>query len=104
MKHYIEENEKIINSWCKDNWQWSIPVSHEKYIAAKQGKYEIFLTPTKPIPHTWLKDVKGKNVLALASGGGQQVPILAALGANVTVLDFSTEQIQKEYDVQKIES
>lgn len=103
MEQYVKENEKIINSWCKDGWEWSIPVSHEKYLEALQGTYEIFLTPTKPIPHTWLNHIKGKNVLALASGGGQQAPLLTALGANVTVLDFSTEQIQKEYEIKKRE-
>jgi hypothetical protein len=33
--------------------------------------------------------VKGKRLLGLASGGGQQMPVFAALGANVTILDYS---------------
>ena len=41
------------------------------------GRWEIVLTPTKPVPHAWLH-VVGRQVLCLACGGGQQAPILAA--------------------------
>lgn len=43
-----------------------------------------------------LGDVKGKDVLCLASGGGQQSIGFALLGANVTVVDFSDEQLKKD--------
>lgn len=39
----------------------------------------------------------------MASGGGQQGPILAALGANVTVFDNSQEQLNKDIMVAKRE-
>jgi ubiquinone/menaquinone biosynthesis C-methylase UbiE len=35
-------------------------------------------------------------VLCLASGGGQQGPVLAAVGANVTVFDNSTSQLKQD--------
>ena len=54
------------------------------------------LTPTKSVPHEWFGDLKGKKVLGLASGGGQQMPIFAALGAECTVLDYSSRQIESE--------
>lgn len=38
-------------------------------------------------------------MLALASGGGQQGPLLTALGAKVTVFDFSKEQLEKDREV-----
>ena len=41
-------------------------------------------------------DFKGKNILCLASGGGQQSIAFALLGANVTVVDFSEEQLEKD--------
>ena len=41
-------------------------------------------------------DLKGKNVLCLACGGGQQSIGFALLGANVTVVDFSSEQLAKD--------
>lgn len=37
--------------------------------------------------------MNGRDVLGLASGGGQQGPILSAAGANVTVFDQSPKQL-----------
>jgi SAM-dependent methyltransferase len=41
-----------------------------------------------------LGDLHGKRVLCLASGGGQQSAAFALLGAAVTVVDLSAEQLQ----------
>ena len=76
--------------------QWTVPVSKETIAAARQGQWEIILTPTKPVPEEWFPDLKGRDVLCLASGGGQQGPILAAAGANVTVLDNSPRQLEQD--------
>ena len=45
-----------------------------------------------------LKDVdfSGKEVLCIASGGGQQSAALSILGARVTVLDFSETQLARD--------
>ena len=40
--------------------------------------------------------MRGAKILGLASGGGQQMPIFTALGAECTVLDYSKEQLKKE--------
>jgi len=45
-----------------------------------------------------LGDVAGKEVLCLAGGGGQQSIAFALLGANVTVVDLSEEQLQRDAD------
>ena len=45
-------------------------------------------------PISILADVKGKDVLCLASGGGQQSAIFALLGANVTVIDIAKGQLK----------
>jgi len=42
-------------------------------------------------------------VLCLASGGGQQGPILSAAGADVTILDTSPRQLQADIDVARRE-
>jgi len=63
---------------------------------ARQGKWRIRITPTKAVPRQWIEPVAGKRVLCLAGGGGQQAPILAALGAEVTVLDLSEKQLQRD--------
>jgi len=49
-------------------------------------------------PHGKLGDVAGKEVLCLAGGGGQQSIAFALLGANVTVVDLSEEQLQRDAD------
>jgi 2-polyprenyl-3-methyl-5-hydroxy-6-metoxy-1,4-benzoquinol methylase len=50
--------------------------------------------------HKWFPPLKGADVLCLASGGGQQGPILAATGANVTVFDNSPRQLEQDQRTQ----
>jgi SAM-dependent methyltransferase len=76
--------------------EWTVPVGPETIAAARQGVWEIVLTPTKPVPKTWFPALKGCDILCLASGGGQQGPILAAAGATVTVLDNSPRQLERD--------
>ncbi len=79
--------------------RWTVPVPPEVIAAARRGDWSIVLTPTKPVPREWLGDVRRRDVLALASGGGQQAPVLAAAGAHVTVLDNSPAQLQRDRQV-----
>ena len=76
--------------------QWTLPVSDEEITAARAGDWDIILTPTKPVPKEWFPDLEGLDVLCLASGGGQQGPILAAAGARVTVFDNSPKQLEQD--------
>jgi len=76
--------------------KWTIPVSEAVIDAARRGQWEIILTPSKPVPRAWFPDLEGLDVLCLASGGGQQGPILAAVGAKVTVLDNSPKQLEQD--------
>ena len=94
--NYQEENARTIDHWVAEGWEWGVPVTHEQYAAALRGEWDVLLTPTKPVPHAWFGGLKGKRVLGLASGGGQQIPIFAALGAEVTVLDYSEKQLESE--------
>jgi SAM-dependent methyltransferase len=81
----------------EDKSPWSIPVSPEVTAAARQGQWQIILTPTIPVPRAWFpQDLHGVDVLCLASGGGQQGPVLAAAGANVTVFDNSPRQLAQD--------
>ena len=75
------------------------PISHDTFENACKGRWDITLTPTKPVPHQWIGNVKGKKILGLASGGGQQMPVLTALGASCTVLDISKVQLDAERTV-----
>lgn len=98
-KPYQQLNSETIDRWVADGWEWGKPVSHEVYQAACEGNWDVLLTPTKPVPHDWFGNLKGKAVLGLASGGGQQMPIFNALGAKCTVLDYSKAQLESERTV-----
>jgi SAM-dependent methyltransferase len=76
--------------------EWTVPVGPDVIEAARQGRWEILLTETRPVPKDWFPDLQGADVLCLASGGGQQAPVLAAAGANVTVLDNSPGQLAQD--------
>ncbi len=93
---YQDINAATIDRWIEEGWEWGQPISHEEFVQAKEGKWDVGLSPTKKVPHRWFGDLKGKKILGLASGGGQQMPIFAALGAECTVLDYSEKQIESE--------
>ena len=95
-KSYQEINAKTIDRWVEEGWEWGQPISHETYLNAKNGNLNVLLTPTNPVPHEWFGNLKDKKILGLASGGGQQMPIFKALGANCTVLDYSEKQLEAE--------
>ncbi len=78
---------------------WTVPVSHEQVLAARQDDWSLLLTPSIPVPREWYPPLAGADVLCLASGGGQQGPILAAAGAHVTVYDNSTAQLARDREV-----
>lgn len=93
---YQDINAKTIDDWCKDGWEWGRPISHEDFERALSGEWDVYLTPTKRVPHEWFGDLRGKRVLGLASGGGQQIPIFSALGAKCTLLDYSEQQCESD--------
>ncbi len=79
--------------------RWTVPVTPEEIAAVRRGEWQIVLTPTQPIPRAWFPPLAGADVLCLASGGGQQGPILAAAGAHVTVFDNSPQQLAQDRHV-----
>ena len=93
---YTDVNSETIDRWVAEGWEWGTPISHEVYAKAAAGEWSVVLTPTKPVPKDWFCGLKGAKVLGLASGGGQQMPIFAALGAECTVLDYSKAQLESE--------
>ena len=97
--NYQDINAQTIDRWVEEGWEWGIPITHEEFVAAQNGKWDVLLTPTKPVPHAWFGEFNGKKVLGLACGGGQQMPIFSALGADCTVLDYSPKQLESEHMV-----
>src|SRR5688500_2989165 len=93
-----------IQRYNRDAWdkevergnQWTVPVGPDVIEAARLGRWDVLLTDTKPVPKKWFPELAGLDVLCLASGGGQQAPVLAAAGANVTVLDNSPKQLAQD--------
>ncbi|MBS7670565.1 class I SAM-dependent methyltransferase [Croceicoccus gelatinilyticus] len=90
-----------VNELNREGWNrraeeadiWTRPFDSETIARARKGDWEVVLTPLIPVPRAWFGDIAGKDVLGLASGGGQQVPIFAAAGANVTSFDASDAQL-----------
>ena len=94
--NYTDINAETIDRWVEEGWEWGVPIDHETFVKALRGEWDVGLTPTKPVPHEWFGELKGKKLLGLASGGGQQMPIFAALGAECTVFDYSLKQLESE--------
>lgn len=80
--------------------EWSRPVGPDVIARAREGDWSMVLVGHEPTPRDWLpSDLAGVRVLCLASGGGQQGPILAAAGATVTVFDNSPKQLARDDEV-----
>lgn len=80
--------------------EWTRPVGPEVIARARAGDWSVVLIGYEPAPRDWFPaDLAGVDVLCLASGGGQQGPILAAAGAAVTVFDNSSRQLQRDEEV-----
>ncbi len=99
MDSYSEYNRKAWDRQVANGNPWTQPVSTEQTDAARRGDWSLVLTPTIPVPRNWYPPLTGADVLCLASGGGQQGPILAAAGANVTVYDNSPAQLARDEEV-----
>lgn len=84
--------------------RWSKSLTHDELLKIKENKYlKIHLTPNKFIPKNWFGsgidcDINGKNILGIACGGAEQMPILSVLGAKCTLIDYSFNRIQIEKD------
>lgn len=97
-------NRRAWNRQVEQGNPWTVPVSSAVVAAARQGQWELYVTPTRPVPRAWFPALETCEVLCLASGGGQQGPILAAAGARVTVLDNSPAQLAQDRQVAERDS
>jgi ubiquinone/menaquinone biosynthesis C-methylase UbiE len=78
---------------------WTVPVAPEIVAKARQGEWSVLLTQNISVPKEWFPPMKGLKILGLASGGGQQGPVFAAAGAQVTIFDNSTAQLARDHEV-----
>ena len=95
-ENYTKVNSEAWDRWVEGGNEWSIPISHEEFLHAQKGDWGVLLTPMKPVPKEWFPPFSGLKILGLASGGGQQMPIFTALGAECTVFDNSARQLESE--------
>lgn len=94
-----EYNRNAWNLQSEEGCRWSTPYPDEVFAKAKAGEWSVILTPNKPVPASWFPaypDLSGVRILALASGGGQQVPVFASAGAEVVSFDASDVQLRKD--------
>lgn len=96
MEHILNLNRRGWDLRVVKQDNWTRPVSVEQIERARLGDWSLVLTPNRAVPRNWFGDVIDRDILCLASGGGQQAPILAAAGAHVTVLDASDRQLGQD--------
>ncbi len=89
-------NQEAWDRQVENGNEWTVPVGPEVIEAARRGEWSVLLTETKPVPRAWFPEMRGAEVLCLASGGGQQAPVFAAAGAKVIVLDNSPRQLAQD--------
>lgn len=99
----MDTTQQNSNAWDKkveEGSRYTQPVSSKVIERSKSGEWEITVTKEKSVPRDWFpKSLDGLKILCLASGGGQQAPVLAAAGADVTVTDISRKQLEQDKKV-----
>ncbi|MBG0768261.1 MAG: hypothetical protein PWP25_395 [Sphaerochaeta sp.] len=96
MDGYVEHNAKAWDSEVDKHNIWTNGCTEEQIEKAQKGELDMVLSPFKQVPPSWVADVKGKEILALACGGGQQAVLLSLAGAHVTLFDISEKQLARD--------
>lgn len=94
-ENVFQKVQKNIDMLVDGNVNWSVPVTHEEIEQFVRGDWESLKTflPRKD----WLPDdLNGKKILCLAGAGGQQAPLFASVGADVTVFDLSENMLRQD--------
>jgi SAM-dependent methyltransferase len=93
----LEYNRAAWDRQVEQGNMWTVPVDADQIGAARRGEWSVVLVGQTPTPRDWFPAaLDGVALLCLASGGGQQGPILAAAGARVTVFDNSPNQLAQD--------
>jgi SAM-dependent methyltransferase len=91
-------NEKAWEALVKSRQSFTVPWLHLDPILLRRyaTDEELPNTELRDWIHPWslLADIEGKEVLCLASGGGQQSAVFSLLGARVTVVDLTAGQLE----------
>lgn len=76
--HYNQERWNRVSA--RQGNAYTVPLSHEEFLLAKDKPLSVSLTVGKTVPLDWFEKAQGKKLLGLACGGGQQGPMFAAHG------------------------
>jgi SAM-dependent methyltransferase len=96
----IAHNRAAWDRQVESGNEWTVPVGPDVIERARQGDWSVVLIGHEPVPRDWFpSDLSGLDLLGLASGGGQQGPVLAAAGATVTMFDLSPGQLSRDESV-----
>jgi ubiquinone/menaquinone biosynthesis C-methylase UbiE len=105
--------EQMVSEGCGFTRPW-LDLDRRRIVAYSQGTLSVPGSPDDPLSNMFppgvLVGVEGKDVLCLASGGGQQSAVFGLLGARVTVVDLAEGQLEGDrqaaahygYDVRTI--
>jgi SAM-dependent methyltransferase len=97
MDHVAAHNRAAWDKQVAAGNEWTKPVGPDVIERARAGDWSVVLIGYEPVARDWFPaDMRGVDILALASGGGQQGPVLAAAGANVVVFDNSGGQLAQD--------
>jgi ubiquinone/menaquinone biosynthesis C-methylase UbiE len=96
----VGHNEHAWDQYVEQGARWTLAVDSTAIDQARKGTVKIHLGLNRLVERDWFPaELTGLNILCLASGGGQQGPLLAAIGANVTVMDLSLRQLEVDRHV-----
>lgn len=85
-----QHNRRAWDEMVREKHRFTIPARDEDFVDPLQ----------KLDPLGWLGgDIRGKQVLCLAAGGGKHGPLYAAAGATVTVVDLSHAMLELDRQV-----
>lgn len=92
-------NREAWNQHVAQGNRWTRVVDEATVARARAGEIAVVLTPTRPVPSDWLGELRDRDVLGLASAGGQQCPLFSAAGARVVSFDNSPAQLRQDESV-----
>ena len=93
---YTKANSRAWDWEARHGSGWAKIIDEEGIRKARDGHPEICVTVNKHVPESWLLPLRGKHVLSLGGGGGQQTPALAAFGCITESADISPVMIERD--------
>ncbi len=91
MDDLIQYNKERWNALAQANYTYTRP-----FLDLNAQKARAWLNSLGEAPSGLFDSLTGKDILCLASGGGQQTAVFGLLGANVTVFDLSDTQLARD--------